>query len=270
MKQVFNSEIRKWLDDNPLKEDQELDVHGVPEILFDLATTDDRLKQLNRQIKKMPLQQQKLLLYLSRDLDPALIIESMEYSSPDLFWLDKALLIKEVDPTARKHDVLEVFAINESVLGEIFEVSDDIDREAEQTKSRKYRNYLLVSAPVLLLLVFLFIYPLLTSSDPVSLYEKFRLTYLPDISSVDTTTYSGGSYYEALRLLDEGNYTQSAELFEELIPADSTYRVSGRWFLALINLRNGDKESCMDLLRAIRIDDPVFYKQVADKLLRKL
>ena len=72
LNQVYKSEIRKWLYDNPLTENQELDVHGVPVSLFDLTDADDRLKQLNRQIKGLPLQQQKLLLYLSRDLDPAL------------------------------------------------------------------------------------------------------------------------------------------------------------------------------------------------------
>ena len=70
LKQVYKPEIRKWLDDNPLTENQELDVHGVPESLFDLTDTDDRLKQLNRQIKGLPILQQKLLLYLSRDIAP--------------------------------------------------------------------------------------------------------------------------------------------------------------------------------------------------------
>lgn len=270
MNQVYKSEIRKWLDDNPLTENQELDVHGVPVSLFDLTDADDRLKQLNRQIKGLPLQQQKLLLYLSRDMDPALIIESMEYQSPELFWLDKALLIKEVDPTARQQDVLQVYAVNESLLAEIYAVSDIMDREAEKSKNRKYRNWSLMATPVILLLVYLFVFPVLIKPDPVALYEKFRGAYRPDIASIDTTSYAGGSYYEALLLMDEGNFTESSKLFEEMIPADSSFRVSSRWFLALINLRNGDKESCKEQLKAIQNDDPAFYKKVAEKLFRKI
>ena len=264
------AEIRKWLKDHPLSEDQELDVHGVPASLFDLTDTDDRLKQLNRQIKGLPLQQQKLLLYLSRDIDPSLIIESMEYSSPELFWLDKALLVKEIDPSARQQDVLQVFAVNESLLAEMITVSDIVDRESEKSKSHKYRNGLLIAAPIILLLLYLFVYPVLIKPDPVALFEKFRFAYLPDMASIDTLSYNGGSYYEALLLLDEGNYTESAKLFEEMIPTDSTFRVSSRWFLALINLRSGDKVSCLEQLRAIRQDDPGFFQKFAEKLFRKL
>ena len=263
-------EIRKWLADYPLTENQEIDIDGVPVSLFNLTDTNDRLKQLNRQIRELPLQQQKLLRYLSQDLDPTLIIESMEYPSPDLFWLDKALLIKEVDPTARQQDVLQVFAINESLLNKIYEVSDIMDLEVEKSKNRKYRNYLLLFAPVFLGMVVLFIFPLLIKPDPIALYEKYRSTYWPDITSIDTTSYSGGSYYEALMLMDEGNFVEAAILFEEMIPGESTYRVSSRWFLALIRLRSGDRQSCKEQLRAIRADDPAFYKRVAEKLYRKL
>jgi hypothetical protein len=262
--------IREWLAGHPLTEDQELDVHGVPVSLFDLTDTDDRLKQLNRQIRGLPLQQQKLLLYLSRNIDPALIIESMEYPSPELFWLDKALLIKVVDPTARQQDVKLVFAINESLLDEIYAVSDIMDLETEKTKNRKYRRWLLMASPVVLLLVLMFVYPLLTKPDPVRLYEKFRVAYRPDPAAIDTTAYEGGLYYEAMLQMDEGNYTESARLLEELISGESAYRSRSRWFLALINLRNGDRESCKEQLVAIRNDDPAFYKSVAVKLWQKL
>jgi len=267
---ALTAEMRKWLARHPLKEDQELDVHGVPVSVFDLTDTDIRLKQLNRQIKGLPMQQQKLLLYLSRDIDPALIIESMEYPSPELFWLDKALLIKEVDPTARQQDVLQVFAVNESLLEGICTVSDIMDREAKKSKSRTYRNWSLIAAPVILLLAVLFVYPLLIKPDPVALFEKFKDTYRPDTASIDTTSYTGGSYYEAILLMGEGRFPESAKLFEEMIPSDSTFRTSSRWFLALINLRNGDRESCMEQLKAIQTEDPAFYKRVAEKLLQKL
>jgi hypothetical protein len=262
--------IRKWLAAHPITDSQELDVHGVPVNLFELAGVDDRLKQLNRQIKTLPIQQQKLLLYLSRDTDPALIIESMEYHSPELFWLDKALLIKEVDPTARQQDVLQVFAVNESLLTEILLVSEIMDSEAEKSRSHKIRNWSLAAAPVILLIVYLFVYPVLIKPNPVSLYDKYKTSYRPDIASIDTTTYAGGSYYEALLLLDEGSFSEAAKLFEEMIPGDNTYRTGARWFLALINLRNGDKQSCKEQLEAIRNDDQPFYKRVAEKLLRIL
>ncbi len=270
LKQNYKPEIRKWLDEHPLTENQELDVHGVPASLFDLIDTPGRLKLLNRQIKGLSLQQQKLLLYLSRDMDTSLIIESMEYPSPELFWLDKALLIKEVDPTARQQDVQQTFAVNESLLDEIYEVSDIMDLEAEKSQNRKYLKYLLITAPVILLLLFLFVYPVLIKPDPVALYEKFKVTYRPDIISIDTTSYAGGSYYEALLLMSEGNFAEAAILFEELIPGDSIYRVTSRWFLALINLRLGDKQSCLEQLSAIQADDPAFYKRVAAELYRKL
>lgn len=264
------SEIRKWLADHPLKENQELDIHGVPSSLFDRTDIDDRLKQLNRQIKGLPLQQQKLLHYLSRDLDPALIIESLEYRSPELFWLDKALLIKEVDPTARQQDVLQVFAVNQSLLDEIFSVSDIMDLEAEKSKNKTYRKWSLASVPVILLLLYLFVYPLVIKPDPLALYEKFKVTYRPGPVSEDTVSYAGGSYYEALVLMDEGNFSESAKLFEELLSGSSPFRTGSRWFLALINLRSGDRESCREQLRIIRNDDPAFYKKVARKLDRKL
>ena len=267
---TLTTQIRQWLAEHPLTEDQELDIHGVPTELFELANSDERLRQLNLQIKSLPLQQQKLLLYLSRDIDPAIIIESMEYPSPELFWLDKALLIKEVDPTARQQDVLHVFAANESLLADLYAVSDAMDLEAEKSKSHKNRNRMLLAASVILILSAIFIYPLVIKPNPVALYEKFKTSFRPDMASVDTSSYAGGSYYEAVLLMEEGNFSESAKLFEELIPSDSTFRISSRWFLALINLRNGDKESCLEQLRAIRNDDPAFYKRVAEKLLLKL
>lgn len=266
----IRAEIRKWLSSHPISEDQEPDIHSVPVTLFDLSGAEDRLRQLNRQIKSLPLQQQKLLLYLSRDTDPSLIIESLEYTSPELFWLDKALLIKEVDPTARQQDVLRIFEINENLLEEICSVSDIMDAEAEKSKSRKYRNWSLIAAPVILIIVFLFFYPVLFKPDPLVLYEKFKLSYRPDLNAIDTTSYAGSSFHEAMLLMDEGNYSDAARVFEELIPADSIYRVSSRWFLALINLRNGNRQSCMEQLKAIEGNDPDFYKQVAGKLYRKL
>lgn len=266
----METEIRKWLANHPLTADYEVGIHDVPMSLFELTDSDDRLKQLNRQIKGLPLQQQKLLLYLSRDIDPALIIESMDYTSPELFWLDKALLVKEVDPTARQHDVLQVFAANEFLLKEIYEVSDKIDREAEKSKNRKYLKWSLVSVPVIVFLLYLFVYPVVMKPDPVALYEKFKSGFTPDLAKVDTTSYNGGSYYEAVTLLDEGRYADAAKLFEELITSESTFRTDSRWFIALINLRNGDKSSCKEQLKALQADDPAFYKKVAEKLFRQL
>ncbi len=266
----MEAEIRKWLVNHPLTAENDVGVHDVPVSLFELTDTDDRVKQLNRQIKSLPLQQQKLLLYLSRDIEPSLIIESMEYSSPELFWLDKALLVKEVDPTARQHDVLQVFAANEFLLKEIYEVSDKMDREAEKSKNRKYLRWSLISVPVILLLLYLLVYPVVMKPNPVALFEKYKSGFAPNLASVDTTSYTGGSYYEAVTLLEEGNYSNAAKLFEELITSDSTYRSGSRWFLALINLRNGDKSSCKEQLKALQSDDPAFYNRVADKLFRKL
>jgi len=266
----LTAEIRQWLTEHPVTEDQSLDIHGVPPELFELTNNDERLRQLNLQIKKLPLQQQKLLLYLSRDMDPALIIESMEYLSPELFWLDKAKLIKEIDPAARQQDVLRVFAANESLLAEIYAVSDLMDIEAEKSKSKKTRNRMLLVASVILILTAIFIYPLVIKPDPVAWYEKYKTSFRPDMAAIDTSSYAGGAYFEALLLMEEGNFSESARLFEEMIPSDSTFRTSSRWFLALINLRNGEKESCLEQLRAIRNDDPAFYKRVAEKLFQKL
>ncbi|MFA6127950.1 MAG: hypothetical protein WC699_11635 [Bacteroidales bacterium] len=270
MKEDLKPEIRKWLEQNPLTENQELDVHGVPLSLFDLTEADERIRQLNRQIKSLPLQQQKVLLYLSRDIDPALIIESMEYTSPELFWLDKALLIKEIDPTARKNDVLQVFAVNEALVELIIEVSEEMDAESAKKKNRKYRTWSLMAIPVVVLLLALFVYPLIIKPNPVALYEKFKNNYRQDLEVIDTTSYSGGAFYEARMLMEEGNFNESARLFEEIIPSDSLYRVRSRWYLALISLRNGNRESCLEQLKAIQADDPSFYKKFAEKLFRKL
>jgi hypothetical protein len=266
----LNTEIRKWLKYHPLTQDIELDVHGIPPSFFDLACSDDRLKQLNRQILSLPLQQQKLLDYLSRDIDPSLIIESMEYTSPELFWLDKALLVKEVDPTARQQDVLQVFAVNESLVEEVKSISDVMDQEEERAKSKKYRKWALMSLPVILLLLYFFVYPVLIKPDTTNLYDKYKSAYRVDLRSIDTLSYAGGSYYEALLLMDEENFAQSARLFEEMIQADSAFRVSSRWFLALINLHNNDIESCKEQLKAIQKEDAGFYKKVAENLYQKI
>jgi hypothetical protein len=267
---ILAQEIRKWLKVNPITDGSEFEIHGIPVSLFNLLPVEERLKQLNKQIKGLPLQQQKLLHYLSRDIDPALIIETLEYSSPELFWLDKALLVKEVDPTARQQDVLQVFEANVSLLDTIIEVSDLMDREAEKSKSKKYRNWLIFSSPVILLVLFLFVYPLLVKPDYRALYDQYKSAFVPGMSSIDTTSYQGGSYHEALLLMEEGNLALSAKLFEELIPVDSTYRVSSRWFLALINLHEGDVQSCREQLNALRADDEEFYQKFAEKLYRKI
>lgn len=275
MEMVSNSNplmagIRSWLEDHPLSEDQSPDLHDVPSSLFDLTDADDRLKQLNRQIRGLPPQQQKLLLYLSRDVAPALIIESMEYPSPELFWLDKALLVKEVDPTVRQQDVLQVMAMNEFLVNEIISESDRMDLEKEKSTKRRYRNWSLIAVPVILLLIYLFVYPVLFRTDPVELYYQYKGTYRPDLTAIDTTSYAGGTYYEALLLMDEGKFTESATLFEEMILRDSAFRVSSRWFLALINLRKGDEQSSKEQLKALQSDDPVFFNKVAVKLYREI
>jgi len=267
---LLTDEIRQWLVEHPLNAEEELDVHGVPAFLFDLAVDDPRLIQLNRQIKGLTLKQQKLLLYLSRDFEPALIIESMEYPSPELFWLDKALLIKEVDPTARQPDVQQVFAINQSLLDEIYSMSDQIEDEEIVAKEKKYRKWLLIASPIVLLLAFLFLYPLFFKPDSASLFDQYKNSYQPDLKSLDTAGYTGGSYFEALQLMKESNFSDAAKLFEEVIPADSTLRTGSRWFLALINLHSGDKASCIEQLRAIKGEDPQFYNQVAGKLYRSI
>jgi len=123
---------------------------------------------------------------------------------------------------------------------------------------------------VIVFLLYLFVYPVVMKPNPVALFEKFKSGFTPNLASVDTTSYSGGSYYEAVTLLEEGNYPNAAKLFEELVTSDSTYRSGSRWFLALINLRNGDKSSCKEQLKALEADDPAFYKKVAEKLFRKL
>jgi hypothetical protein len=267
---LLKDEIKQWLKDHPLDQNAELDVHGVPIPLFDLVADDHRLTQLNRQIKSLTLPQQKLLLYLSRDIEPALIIESMEYASPELFWLDKALLVKEVDPTARQQDVRQVFQITEQLLDEIFQVADELDQETEKKKNRKFRKWLVFSAPVVLLFAVLFLYPVLIKPDPVALYDSFKGAYRPDTDSVDTIGYAGAAYADALYLLEEGNFNEAAKLFAEVIPADSSLRTASRWFLALISIRNGDKPGCNEQLRIIRNDDPDFYRNVAEKLYRKV
>jgi hypothetical protein len=267
---ILIREIRKWLKINSLIDGSELDIHGIPESLFNLLPVEERFKLLNRQIKGLQLQQQRLLHYLSRDIDPALIIETMEYSSPELFWLDKAILVKEVDPTARQQDVLRVFAENASLLEAIIEISEVMDAEAEKLKNKKYRNWLFLSAPVILLFLFLFIYPLLVKPDYQSLYDQYKSVYVPVMSAIDTVSYEGGSYHEALLLMEEGNLSLSAKLFEELIPVDSSYRASSRWFLALINLHEGDVPSCREQLNALRTEDEKFYREVAEKLYRKI
>jgi hypothetical protein len=262
--------IRNWLELHPFGENQELDIDDLPAGLFDEACSDNRMKQLNRQIRGLPARQQKLLFYLSRDIDPALIMESMEYTSPELFWLDKALLVKEVDPGARKQDVLQVYNIYQKLLDEIYGVADQMDLEFEKSRNRKYRNWMLIAAPVILLMVFLFVYPLMVKPEPVALFEEFIGTYRPDMQAIDTLDYQGGAYYEALMLVEEKDFDQSAELFEEMIVAESPFRAGSRWFLALINLRKGDSRSCKEQLVALRAEDPVFYKKVAEKLRRRL
>jgi len=267
---ILTAIIREWLAAHPLAPDQELDVHEVPESFFEMASDDERLQQLNRQIRKLPLQQQKLLLYLSRDLDPAIIIESMEYSSPELFWLDKALLIKEVDPTARQQDVLQVFRINESLVEAIYEVADQIDQEADKAKNRTYRKWSLIAAPVVLLLAFLFLYPVLVRPDPVRMYESFAGAYRPDPATVDTITDAGIAWQEALIRIREEDFAGAVAWLEEGVGGESPYRTGSRWFLALISLRSGDRNGCREQLSAIRKEDPEFFGRIAAPLWREL
>jgi hypothetical protein len=262
--------VRLWLSDHPLEANQDVDVHWVPAELFQMTDADDRLKALNHQIKGLPLKLQKLLLYLAKDTDPSLIIESLEYASPELFWLDKAVLVKEVDPKARQQDVLQVFEINARLLDRILETADEMDREAEKVRSRKIRRWSILAGPLLVLLLYLFVYPLVFRPSPTALFEKFRSAYRPDWSRIDTTAYEGSNYYDAVTLLDDGDFAEAAALFEELVPADSLYRIPARWFLALINLHSGDRQATLEQLKAIRFEDPDFYKKVAEELDRKL
>ena len=267
---TLESEIRNWLVLNLVQENTGLEVYDVPESLFNRLIDEERLQQLNSQIRGLPLQQQKLLRYLSRDLDPAIIIESMEYASPELFWLDKALLVKEIDPSARQHDVLQVFAANEHLVDEIIRISDLMDREKEKAKSKKYRKWIVIAAPVVVLLSVLVLYPLLFKPDPVALFDRYSGSFLPDTAAVDTTSLSGAAYLEALILMEDGDYAESGRIFQELIPADTLYRIPSRWFLALIELRSGDFMSCKEQLTAIRSEEPDFFRKYAAGLFGKL
>jgi hypothetical protein len=263
--------IRHWLSGHPLTDGSELDVHGVPEDVFDLAVEDDWLRQLNRQIRRLPAAQQRLLRYLSRDIDPALIIESMEYSSPELFWLDKALLVKEIDPSARQQDVLQVFDANESLVAEIIRVSDLMDEEGEKSHNRRFRKWSLIAAPVLLIILFTVIYPLLFKPDPVALYDRFINRYTPVSGNMDSLSLEGVTFYEGIDLLEEGSFSEAAGLFTQVIQSGGAHQPEARWFLALSQLRTNNRDACIAELKALRSESPVVWEKTgAASLLSKI
>lgn len=262
--------IREWLQAHPLPAGEELSIYEVPETLFEAACSDNRLTELNRRIHSLSLNQQQLLHYLSRDIDTALIIESMNYASPELFWLDRATLVRELDTTARKQDVLQVFRINDQLVEAIYEVADQIDIEDNKVRDRKYRIGFLLAAPLVLLIAIVFLYPVLRSPDPAALYEKYSGAYRPDPAAVDTTASGGLAWQEALIRLGEEDFSGAADWLEEGITGEGPYRTGSRWFLALISLQQGNREGCRNQLDAIRREDPAFFTRYAAKLWKEV
>ncbi len=268
---VLNNAVRQWLREHPLQDGTSPDVHVVPESLFELAESDERLQQLNQLIKSLPAPQQRLLRYLSMDIEPALIIESMEYSSPELFWLDKALLVKEVDPTARQQDVIRVFEVNESLVALIIRISDLMEEEDVKARNRRFRKGTLIAAPLVLALLYFVVYPMLFRPDPIALFDKYIGRYTTDTTDMDSLSFAGATYLEASALLEAGRYAESAGLFQQVIQADTLLQTDARWYLALCELRTGNTKGCAEQLRLLRSGDPVFFRRVGgNDLLSKI
>ncbi|HBB92912.1 MAG: hypothetical protein A2X22_07725 [Bacteroidetes bacterium GWF2_49_14] len=275
------SDIGRWLKENPLPEQEGLDAFGVPEELFLLHELTGLEKQADRFIRTLVAEDQKLLFYISRDLAPDLIREVLPFDSPEQYWIRKEQLMQGLqksfgrDITAEPGNdlitaVTHVFMIREKLAEMILVEADVQEKETEKIRNKRRARVCLLSAPVILLLAFVFIYPALKKPDILSLFAQYKTTFQADTTAIDTTQYAGNRFYQAMDFFLSDELPQARTLFEELISEGTEFQVTSRWYLALIFLHEGNKDACREQLKLLKEEDPAFFNEYGKKLHRKI
>lgn len=275
------SDIGRWLKENPLPEQEGLDAFGVPEELFFLHESTGPEKQADRFIRTLDAEDQRLLFYISRDLAPELIREVLSFNSPEQYWIRKEQLMQGLQRSFGREITAEpgndlisavthVFMIREKLAEMILVEADVLEKEAEKIRNKRRARAYLFSAPFILLLAFIFIYPALKKPDLLSLFDQYKSTFQTDTTAIDTTQYSGNRFYQALDFFLSDDLPQARILLEELISEGTEYQVTSRWYLALIHLHGGNTDACREQLRLIEKEDPAFFNEYGSKLLKRL
>jgi hypothetical protein len=269
------------LKENPLPDQEGLDAFGVPEEIFLLHESTRPEKQADRFIRTLIAEDQKLLFYISRDLAPELIREVLPFDSPEQYWIRKEQLMQGLQRSFGRpisaepgndliSTVTHVFMIREKLAEMIIMEADVLEKEAEKIRNKRRARAYLFSAPVILLLAFVFIYPALKKPDMLSLFDEYKTTFQADTTAIDTTQYAGNRFYQAMDFFLSEELPQARTLFEELISEGTEYQVTSRWYLALIYLHEGNTDACREQLKLLKEEDPAFYEEYGKKLLRTI
>jgi hypothetical protein len=269
---VEEARIIGWLKAHPLDENATLDEFSIPEEIWRQVPLEPYEAELSGLIDGLSPDDQKLLCYLARSLPADAIIESMEFASPEEFWVRKSAVEEKLEgwQAGWPGTVAGIFEKRRVWAEKILELADVVDRENEKTRNRKRLKVSLFLSPFFLAACFLIFWPMLVKPDPAVLFERFRNAVPVDTALIDTTNYNGARWYQAMSDFYSDDPITSQILLQELIDEGTEYLTPARWFLSLTFLRRGNFRECRTQLELLKDEDPSFDKKTIRLLYKQL
>ena len=273
--------IRRFLTDNSLAASQLAGMEEVPDTLFDLIEPDPSLAETNRKISTLNSRKRKLLRYYCEGHDPKLILESLDFETPDQLWIDLAEAAGSVagrasrggsDPLGLewKQQVLRVFEAYDRLADRLAEVLEQLEEQTDKLRKKSRRIWSLILFPAILVPAILIFYPMVTRPGLGGLYEYYRSVYQPDLALIDTLELAGRDFVDAVTLFWEEDMEAATALFVSVSESLSPHATSACWFLTLIGLYNQDGQGSREYLEMIRVMDPDFFNLYGRKLMKSL
>jgi hypothetical protein len=253
--------IIEWLKAHPLDDQSALDELTIPSGLLELIPVAPEDRALAGFIDNLSDEDRKLLNFLLRELPAEAIIESMDFESPEEFWIRKRRLEEEL-ANRPMSGVARIFLERRQWADRILEMADALDREADKSRNRKRLRISLLLSPVFLAACYFLFWPLLVKPDPATLFEKYREKVQVDTTQIDTTNYNGSRWYDAMVVFYSDDPLASQSLLLDLVDEGTEYLTQARWFLGLTYLRQGNLKDYRSQLSILKEEDPEFYHSI--------
>ena len=261
--------IEQWLSEHPLDPDKSLDSWELPEEIIRSEVSEDRLLQADRFLRTLSREDQELLVYSCKGLDPALILESLPGLSAGEYWDRRNHLCDLLGPVT-PDSIVEIHQIREQLAVRVIETGEAMERAKEAERNRRRTRWFLGLSPVFLAAVLFGILPVLLKPSPSELFNRYRSLLPADTLQPDTVSYDGLRWYEAQVSYYSGNPSDAVPLLEELLTEGTDRINAARWMLAMSYLQAGDRSRCREQLKLIRESDPDFFSRYGRDVIRKL
>lgn len=244
--------IMKNGDPFPFSPDEYVGIYDVPEIVFELAENNEDLIRLNREIKSLDPEYQKLLHFIARDHDPQLIIESLEYADSTVFWEKRGnclrLLTGRYDDLSEemKSQIVKIFSRYEKIRDLFLENTDRMVNERNSLINRRKWIITGALAVIIPLILLAFFYPRLIQKDTEVLFNQ------------------------AVEKAGMAMTIDSTALLEEMIIEAEEYSPESYWLLSLKALQEDNTAACRENLESLKATDRSMYRERGRYIFRRL